>query len=104
MSKQGQAHHDTPERNNPSRSQEITTGTYKKHETTHEQHVLHQEGNALPQDQKVPHERPRNDRTLESTSRELAHKREPRTGSDSNAHGGRKGSQLDAHHHDPDEV
>ena len=104
MSKQGQQHHDGPERNNPSKSQEITTGTYKKHETTHKQHTLHQEGNSLPQDQKVPHEKPREGRTLEATSRELAHLSESRSGSDSNAQSGRKDEQLDAHHHEPDEV
>jgi hypothetical protein len=104
MSKQGQAHHDTPERNNPSKSQEITTGTYKKHETTHQQHKQHQKADATPQDQQVPHEGARNGRTLESTSRALAQQSEPRAGSESNAQRGRKGSGLDAHHHDQDEV
>ncbi|HEU5229544.1 MAG TPA: hypothetical protein VFU49_17130 [Ktedonobacteraceae bacterium] len=88
-------------RNNPKKSTEITTGTYKKPETYHEQAMEHENPGKLPQDAKVPPERdPTMGITLQADSRAAAAQSETRSGSDSNAHNPRKGDRLHEHNRD----
>ncbi len=77
-------------RNNPKKSTVITTGTYKKPETTQEQAREHQNPYKLPQEAKVPPSfDPTEGQSKEAESEIVAYEREKRSGSDSNASTGR---------------
>lgn len=83
-------------RNNPKKSTVITTGTYKKKETSQEQAREHENPNKLPQEAKVPPKRVMHPdvTTKKEDSEAMMEAGEQRSGSDSNAHGPRKGSRL----------
>lgn len=88
-------------RNNPKKSTEITTGTYKKPETYREQALEHENPGKLPQDAKAPRKQdPTMGMTLQADSRSEAEQSETRSGSHSNAHSARKGRQVHAHNRD----
>ena len=97
MAKQGQHHGDgnDPARskghNNPSKSQTITTGTYKKRETYTQQKREHKD--TEPQAQAARNEwneDTRHEPSIAGSTRERD-PRSGRSGSDSNADAGRKG-------------
>ncbi|HZU67616.1 MAG TPA: hypothetical protein VFA09_10095 [Ktedonobacteraceae bacterium] len=83
-------------RNNPDKSTPITTGTYKKQETYEEQAREHKNPGKLPQKSKVPPERVMHPEatTNREQSEVMMEKGERRSGSDSNASGGRKNSRM----------
>ena len=82
-------------RNNPKKSTVITTGTYKKHETTREQALEHKDPYKVAQDAKAPPKLdPTEGRSHEAESREVMEEGETRPGSESNADKHRKGSRL----------
>src|SRR5437588_9791134 len=88
-------------RNNPEKSTEITTGTYKKHETYEKQAAEHKTTEGLPQDAKVPpHTDPSEGRPKKAESQVMEEMGEKRSGSDSNAHKPRKDSRLHESHKD----
>ncbi len=82
-------------RNNPKKSTTITTGTYKKSETSREQALEHENPTITPQEAKVP---PSIDfsegRSHKADSRLMTEEGEKRSGSASNANKHRKGSKL----------
>jgi hypothetical protein len=88
-------------RNNPKKSTVITAGTPKTQETYKEQIAEHKPTDKVAQEEKVPPSfDPTEGRSHEAESREMAQRREHRSGSDSNAKKHRKGSRL----HDHDKV
>ena len=85
--------------NEPEKSTEITTGTYRKASTTREEAREGLDTHRQAQDTKVhpPHEgASRLTEKADSLAREAAGER--RSGSESNAHGGRKRSRLHENH------
>ncbi len=96
----GRDHGRPSERNNPDKSEVLTTGTYKTEKTREEQITRHEDPNKVAQHAKPPHEGPRGDLTHKADSRLLEHLGERRDGSDSNAQGGRKQSRLHEDHRD----
>jgi hypothetical protein len=103
MSKQdhhlpGEGHSQPPERNNPRKSEVITTGTYKTKKTRKEQIARHEDPNKVAQHALPPHEGPRGGLERKADSKLLEHQGERREGSDSNAHRGRKQSRLHEDH------
>ena len=98
MAKQGQHHNDindesiSTSRNNPSKSQVITTGTYKKRATYKKQAALHQDPGKRAQAAKpIAHPDARELLTHEANSQERALDRTTRSGSDSDASSGTRG-------------
>lgn len=86
-------------RNNPSKSTEITTGTYRKASTTREEAREGEDTHKQAQDAKVPPQREGKSKLTDKANsqlREVAGER--RSGSESNAHGGRKRSRLHENH------
>ncbi len=83
-------------RNKAEKSTVITTGTYKKKETYKEQAQKHENPAKLPQEAKVPPKRviPPEVTTKRQDSEAMMEEGERRSGSDSNAHSGRKDSRL----------
>ena len=105
MSKHGrhqhsEGHSQLPERNNPGKSEVITTGTYKTEKTREEQIALHEDPNKVAQHALPPHEEPRGGLDRKADSRLLERLGATRDGSDSNAHHGRKQSRLHENHRD----
>jgi hypothetical protein len=98
MPKRGQRHYDRPGHNNPKKSQDMITGTYKKHETYKEQAVQHDNPGKLPPVTKAPHDHQHEGHTLESVSRIQTQLPEQRSGSDSNAHNPRKDPEVHVSH------
>jgi len=89
MSKKGQQHHHDNHgtgHNNPDKTDQITTGTYKKHETYKKQAAVHDDPGKVAQQTKVP-PKEQHDRsiTLEADSQRREEMGAPRSGSDSNA-------------------
>ena len=97
MPKHGQRQRDVPGRNNPTKSQEISTGTYKKQETYKEQAAQHEDPGKAPPHTKVPQADEREGLTLEADSRAQTMLPHKRSGSDSNARSGRKDAGRHAH-------
>lgn len=93
----GEAQSQPPERNNPRKSEIITTGTYKTEETRKEQIA---DPNKVGQHALLPHEGPHGEMARKADSILQEHLGEHRDGSDSNAHSGRKQSRLHENHHD----
>ncbi len=98
MARQGQHRHDDNDQNisksnnDPSKSQDITTGTYKTQETYKKQAALHEDSGKTAQHAKAPHHTDtREDVTLEADSEERALRASKRSGSDSNADSGSRG-------------
>jgi hypothetical protein len=89
-----------PQRNNPRKSEVITTGTYKTKKTRKEQIARHEDPNKVAQHALPPHEGPHGGLERKADSRLLESLGEKRDGGDSNAHRGRKRSRLHEHHHD----
>ncbi|MDQ6660669.1 MAG: hypothetical protein M3Z24_06850 [Chloroflexota bacterium] len=88
-------------RNNPKKSTEITTGTYKKKETYKKQAAEHKPTDKVAQHEKVPPSRNMHPGlTHEGDSRRLEAEGEKRSGSDSDAHKHRKGDKLHENHKD----
>ncbi len=88
-------------RNNPKKSTEITTGTYKEPETYREQAIEHEDPEKLPQDAKAPPSQdPTMGITLRADSRSAAEQSETRSGSHSNAHKHRKDRLVHDHERD----
>lgn len=86
-------------RNNPSKSTEITTGTYRKASTTREEAREGEDIHKQAQDAKVPPRREGKSRLTDKADSQLREAAgERRTGSDSNARGGRKQSRLHESH------
>jgi hypothetical protein len=83
-------------RNKSEKSTVITTGTYKKKETYQEQAREHENPNKLPQEAKVPPKRVMHPEvtTKREDSEAMMEEGERRSGSDSNAHSGRKDGRL----------
>jgi hypothetical protein len=96
----GEGHGRPPERNNPRKSEVITTGTYKTEKTRREQIARHEDPDKVAQHALRPHERPRGGLERKADSRLLERLGERREGSDSNAHRGRKQSRLHEDHRD----
>lgn len=90
MPKHGQRQTDSPGRNDPTKSEEIVTGSYKKQETYREQAAAGEDPGKPPQATKVPHAGPHQGMSAEASSRLQGERGTPRSGSDSRAHGGRK--------------
>jgi len=90
MPKSGQRQTDKPGRNNPTKSQDMTTGTEKSAETYRKQAAEHDDPGKAPPVTKAPHAGPHEGYTLEQVSRLRMQERETRSGSDSNAHSSRK--------------
>jgi hypothetical protein len=91
MAKQGQHKRDANDPriskgpNNPDKSVTITTGSYKKKETTRQQHARHEDADQLPQrDKNEWQPDTRAEPTTEGSTRAY-HPRSGRSGSDSNA-------------------
>ncbi len=98
MAKQGQHHDDVRDgdvsqsRNNPDKSQTITTGTYKKQETYEKQAALHQDPGKTAQHAKpIHHTDDRELLTHEADSEQRALDASERSGSDSNQDAGSRG-------------
>ncbi len=83
-------------RNKSDKSTPITTGTYKKHETYEEQAREHKNPDKLPQESKVPPTRVMNPdvTSKRQDSEAMMEEGERRSGSDSDATGGRKNTRL----------
>jgi len=96
----GEGQNHPPERNNPSKSEVITTGTYKTEKTREEQIARHEDPNKVAQHALPPHEEPRGGLDRKADSRLLERAGNQRDGSDSNAHHGRKQSHLHENHRD----
>jgi hypothetical protein len=96
----GEAQRQPPERNNPRKSEIITTGTYKTEETRKEQIARHEDPDKVAQHAVPPHEGPHGDLARKADSILQEHLGEHRDGSDSNAHHGRKQSHLHEDHRD----
>lgn len=94
MPKRGQRHYDRPGHNNPSKSQDMVTGAYKKHDTFEEQAARHDDPGKAPTVTKAPHGHPHEGHSLQALSRVQEQMPGQRSGSDSNAHNGRKGSRV----------
>jgi hypothetical protein len=90
MAKSGQRQTDRPGNNNPTKSQDMTTGTVKSAETFKRQAAEHEDPGKHPPVTKAPHDSPHEGHTLEQVSRLQMREPETRSGSDSNAHGSRK--------------
>ncbi len=93
MARQGQHPHDANDqnvstgRNNPSKSQDITTGSYKKPETYKEQAAKHEDPGKTGQHAKAPHVvDTRDTASHEADSEARALDASHRSGSDSDAH------------------
>lgn len=82
-------------RNKPRKSTVITSGTYKKPETTRQQIIHHEDPGRLPQKEKIPPSRdPSEGLTHLADSQAMSEEGEKRSGSDSNASKHRKGARL----------
>jgi hypothetical protein len=90
MPKRGQRQVDRPGRNNPTKSQDMTTGTVKSAETFKRQAAEHEDPGKHPSVTKAPHDGPHEGHTLEQVSRLRMQEPATRSGSDSNASGPRK--------------
>jgi hypothetical protein len=97
LSSKPRGHEHSRGRNHPDRSQEITTGSYKKQETYDEQARRHS-GNTGDQHAQAANRQPWNedireqpDTTSDSTRARNSDITGGRSGSDSNADGGRRG-------------
>jgi len=90
MAKQGQRQYDRPGRNDPTKSQDMTTGTYKSDETYEKQAAEHEDPGKHAPVTKAPHDRQHEGHTLEQVSRLQTQEPGTRSGSDSNASGPRK--------------
>ncbi len=95
MAKQGQHPHDahvSPGHNNPGKSQEITTGSYKKQETYRKQAALHEDPGKTGQHAKVhEHADTRDMTTHEADSEQRSLDATERSGSESNTDSGTRG-------------
>jgi hypothetical protein len=96
----GEDHSPPPQRNNPRKSEVITTGTYKTKKTRKEQIARHEDPNKVAQHALPPHVGPRGGLERKADSTVLEYLGERRDGSDSNAHRGRKQSRLHEDHRD----
>ena len=86
-------------RNNPAKSTEITTGTYRKASTTREEAREGDDTHKQAQDAKVPPQREGKSKLTDKANSQLREAAgERRSGSESNAHGGRKQSRLHESH------
>ncbi len=86
-------------RNNPSKSTEITTGTYRKKSTTREEAERGANIHKQAQDAKVPPLREGKSKLTDKADSQLRQAAgERRSGSESNAHRGRKQSRLHESH------
>jgi hypothetical protein len=94
----GEGHSQPPERNNPRKSEVITTGTHKTEKRRKEQIARHEDPNKVAQHALPPHEGPHGGLERMVDSRLLESRGERRDGSDSNAHRGRKRSRLHEDH------
>lgn len=82
-------------RNNPEKSTPITTGTPKKEETYRREATEHKNSTPVPQHEKVPPSRDLHPGlTHKADSQGRMEDRERRSGSESNAHRGRKAPQV----------
>lgn len=97
MAKQGQHNDDARDsdqsrgHNNPSKSQTITTGTYKKQETYREQAAEHKDPGKQAQAAKNEWQEDTRDKPSLEGSTRARHPRSGRSGSDSNAGPGTRG-------------
>ena len=90
MAKHGQRQTDRPGHIDPTKSQDMITGTYKSPETYKKQAAEHEDpGKAAPVT-KAPHDHQHEGHTLKEISRLQTREPATRSGSDSNAHGPRK--------------
>ncbi len=89
MPKRGQQHHHDDHgtgHNNPDKTVEITTGTYKKPSTYKKQAAMHEDTGKSGQHSKVaPHEQHDLEITLEADSQRREERGATRSGSESNA-------------------
>jgi len=81
MPKSGQRQNDGPGRNNPAKSQDMTTGSEKTAETYRKQAVQHEDPGKAPPVTKAPHAGPHEGYTLEQVSRLRMQEPEARSGS-----------------------
>jgi hypothetical protein len=98
MAKQGQHKHDDNDQNvskghnNPTKSQDIVTGSYKKPETYKKQAALHQDPGKQGQHAKAPHiDDTRDTASHEAVSELLEQEPHTRSGSDSDTAAGSRG-------------